>query len=1003
MTTPTPTSQTPPQPAPTPNPTPDTEVPARPRRKLVRRLFYVAVGGLLAVFVMVALLPTLLSTGPGKNLVLGLVNGALDGRVEAQSLSLGWFSGQKAAGVEVTSPGGTHLVQNMNIDAPSLSLFSVAMGSRNLGDIHTTADAIALNTNAQGKLDLPGAAAKPSTKPASKPTPSADPTGLLGDIDTRITVKVGKITYQEPGQPTRELRDADLLTELQDGRKLNFAFTAQVIDPAGDGQLDIKLNIDGLTDAAGKSQPDKATIDADITIKGVSSAMLAAVSGVAVLPDYLGPTLNTHATAKGTLSNFTADVTLPDLTLPAGEGKTLALTSGRLDVRPGAAADTLALNWRGQASAGGVTESVSLDATLAHLFDDTPMGIVLAGKKLPVPLLDALGGLGTKLTATVGDTMDFTLNVAGHEQGGYAFDGSITAPRLRGPIAGRYFGEEARTLIEVQTPSPLSATLTPAAYDLWTADAATGKPANYRLGEALSAALDVTGLRLVMLPTPEGEDAGPLGVRLDAAQSWVAFELSSPRGVVVRGEPAGRFAYEPFVMDVRSRNLASIEIVSQLQAMVEEAVRQSQPAPPGNAPAPGNAPGAEAGVLKPRGLLDSKTTVQNLFDARGVMAWRGATIDSRTTMTDVPATLPDMLANQGGKLAAMTGELITGDAVIVQKPGQPGTLVANVDATNLKGRIPARITDDGFIELSDDITLSLVVTEETSRSWLGGAHPLFADAVASEPGNPVRVVVKKEDVRIPTDGSFDIATLKMQGSINPGTLLMRRSGWIDQAASALVSQIAGRQVDRRGEVKSYAAAFSPMNFALRDGVVTTSELWMVSEDMGIGFQGSVDLTTNQIQKMGVGILGGTFMAMARGDRQRIDPQGVWEVPISGSVSAPRPDLAGLFVANLDQILDTTGRNVDGEAGQWIGLGKVVLGEIGKKRGKEGKYTYNWSPTEPAQAFAAQFKPPPVETAAQPQDAGATQDEPQAPPEQPRRKTEEELAREVLRGIFGGGR
>ncbi|NBC10813.1 MAG: hypothetical protein GVY24_03640, partial [Planctomycetes bacterium] len=710
------------------------------------------------------------------------------------------------------------------------------------------------------------------------------------------------------------------------------------------------------TDNAGQVQAEQATVDADVKLIGIPTPLVAALAGQDALNGYIGPTLTTTLTANGTLANFTADAVLPDLTLPAGEGRTLRFADGTLNVKPGGQPAQLALTLRGRATTGDVSEAVSLDATLSHVFDEQPIGIRATTRKLPVPLVDALAAQGGKLTATLGDLLDLKLTLAEHADGGYALSGSIDAPNLAGPFAGRYHADH---LIALSTPSPLRLNLSPRAYDLWTADAETGERANVRLAEAMAADLSVPGVKLIILPTEAGEDAGVLGMRIDPEASTATLSLTSERAVIERREPAAKITVTPLTLDVKSENLHAIELVTQLETLIEQVEQQldQADAPAGNADAEPTTPG--------KGKVTSRTTIKNLFNDRGVVAFENSTIDSTSTLDGLPADLADILANQNGTLAATTGPLINGKLTVTYQPGQPSNATANLDATHLKGTIPVRIAPD-FSEatLADDINVTLWVTEQTSKSYLGSSHPLFADAVSSDPEKPVNVTIKKEDVVIPLDGTFDIKQLTMRGTVDPGTLNMKRSGWINQAVSAVMSQVLNREPRRRGEVRTYPARFSPMDFTLKDGLLDTSELWLVSDDMGLGFQGKVDLNRGQIDKMAIGILGGTFYAFGGGDVRKLDPGTVIEVPIKGAISSPKPDVAGLAMANLDTILDVAARSTDDETAAWINLGKTLLEGAGRAQQERGggKYAYAWNPSEAADVFTEQFKPKPPEDA-----------------------------------------
>ncbi|NBC10954.1 MAG: hypothetical protein GVY24_04360, partial [Planctomycetes bacterium] len=262
-----------------------------PKRRWLRRVWLAGITTLVVLVLLLALLPTLLSTGPGKNLVLSVVNGSIDGKVEAESISLSWLGGQRAAGVSVTGARGTRVVQNLALDAPDLGLLSVVFGSRDLGTISGNADAVQLAANEQGELDLPAARTDAAAQPATNNAPNAGDGGRSGGVDTHIKLTVGRITFERPGEPTQTLENFDSSAEVRGNRKIDLRATADVPADAGaePGKLDATITIDQLTDNAGQVQAEQATVDADVKLIGIPTPLVAALAGQDALNGYVGP------------------------------------------------------------------------------------------------------------------------------------------------------------------------------------------------------------------------------------------------------------------------------------------------------------------------------------------------------------------------------------------------------------------------------------------------------------------------------------------------------------------------------------------------------------------------------------------------------------------------------------------------------------------------------------------------------------------------------------------
>jgi autotransporter translocation and assembly factor TamB len=103
------------------------------KRSLLKKIIW-AVCILIAVLILlVALLPTLISTSLGKQIVVSQINNATHGDIQINDLSLGWFSGLKLSGVTFKdSTGDTSVSVNEVRLNPKLS--SLLRGQINLID-----------------------------------------------------------------------------------------------------------------------------------------------------------------------------------------------------------------------------------------------------------------------------------------------------------------------------------------------------------------------------------------------------------------------------------------------------------------------------------------------------------------------------------------------------------------------------------------------------------------------------------------------------------------------------------------------------------------------------------------------------------------------------------------------------------------------------------------------------------------------------------------------------
>ncbi len=92
-----------------------TKVLQKRRRRLVLKIIGV---GLLLIVLLILALPTIISTGAARSIILGQVNKRLNGKVEIASLSLGWFTGVKVQGVRVFNADGAQIAELDHLTFP---------------------------------------------------------------------------------------------------------------------------------------------------------------------------------------------------------------------------------------------------------------------------------------------------------------------------------------------------------------------------------------------------------------------------------------------------------------------------------------------------------------------------------------------------------------------------------------------------------------------------------------------------------------------------------------------------------------------------------------------------------------------------------------------------------------------------------------------------------------------------------------------------------------------
>ncbi len=221
----------------------------------------------------------------------------------------------------------------------------------------------------------------------------------------------------------------------------------------------------------------------------------------------------------------------------------------------------------------------------------------------------------------------------------------------------------------------------------------------------------------------------------------------------------------------------------------------------------------------------------------------------------------------------------------------PGEVRFELESPVVTAPMALHVSPEREITLNEDFVAKMRPTRETFDLILGKVQPILADAVASE--DPMTLTIRKDGLVVPLE-AFDIAQVAMVGEVNLGTIRMDRQGWFYQALGEIFTRIGESLGMARSKYRvrsggTYLATFTPMQFELRDGQVSTTQMWMTSEDMAVGFDTRADLVNDRLDMM-MGLVGGTLTAGLPLAGSVVDPAAIYDIPVSGSLSNPQPDL-----------------------------------------------------------------------------------------------------------------
>lgn len=424
----------------------------RKRRRWVRWLGFTFAFVVILLLVLVAALPTIVSTPGVTNYGVSIANSAIRGRLDLQRLSLSWFGPTELQGVRITDPQSREVLTVSRVMYKG-GLWSLATAPLDVGRIELESPQVVLYVNAKNEISLVDAFG--SRSPMRPDGANADHvdnavTGArpLPEVRGNVTVRNGSVKVIRENGATVSAKDVtaevslSTLTEasgklnltLAEGGKLNGEWNIRDlvrnnrIDPAGAAgtlrlvtEEDVRIGplaavagstvgIEGNTRLAVDLKMEGGALSGEVrgTVKGLQTRERAAADAAPIDADLVGSIALTREklTAKTTLASQ-AGTAAADLSYATG-GPTPTLD------------DVLSAVLTGKSVA---MPELSLEATaridLAALGRAVPgllnirEGQRITGGSLEIPKLSVRGGA----TPTAGGSIELK-NLAAEGAGG---------------------------------------------------------------------------------------------------------------------------------------------------------------------------------------------------------------------------------------------------------------------------------------------------------------------------------------------------------------------------------------------------------------------------------------------------------------------------------------------------------------------------------------------------------------------------------------------------------
>lgn len=263
----------------------------KPRRR--RRWPWILAGVFAVIFLILALLPRLLSLAPARRMILGRINADLNGSVHIDSWRLGWFSGFTFKGIRVEDAQGQTVVAVEGVRVPT-GIPSLLSPKKELGVIEIESPSVNLVLYPDGSSNLSriliaeGPAPPPTKEPAK-----AQP--LDFDLAGQIVLRNGEVKVQSGDAPpflVRELEANLVIGSLNE--PIAFKLDARLGE--GDTRLAVRGSAKVMEEGVPLPRPQESNVTASLTL--FELAELAPLARQLGVPIDLGGKLDLQLSAK---------------------------------------------------------------------------------------------------------------------------------------------------------------------------------------------------------------------------------------------------------------------------------------------------------------------------------------------------------------------------------------------------------------------------------------------------------------------------------------------------------------------------------------------------------------------------------------------------------------------------------------------------------------------------------------------------------------------------------
>jgi hypothetical protein len=621
----------------------------------------------------------------------------------------------------------------------------------------------------------------------------------------------------------------------------------------------------------------------------------------------------------------------------------LLLHGIRAAVKTQSLGKSLQVTANGKLQHGQQTGSLHADARIADALETPSLQqAVVKLDPLPVALVDMLASQNGKLVSLLGDTMSVTFDATPEGEGQIAFKADAESSRFKLKGSGTYLADKSVT---INNGAGIALMLSPQSFA-----ALQGKEPAWHL-------LKPTTINVTLAQANIGLPAE------DLRTMQLTANINCDELQLVRVEDQQAYRIKKVTASLDAANPAiSIRLKADADLVGKDGV----------------------------GQVRSDTTISKALDETGKFSLANAVIRTHTQTDPLPSSLVIAMLQMEPDYADVIGSTMTLSLI-----GEyPGDLDLELKGQNTQTSARMNFDAKRTMTLREPATATMKVTPALTRVVLGKMHPVLADVDKSK--EPIKLTISQLNLPLGVldngDSKALIRSTNADAQLDLGTLSLKQSWLLDGLAGQLI-KLGARIPDR----ESMETRFTPLVMSMRNGAITTNDVWLLSPDAVMGVQGTIDPLSEKFDFI-VGIGGETFARLGKDFQKVIRPQSIIELHNVTSKGKYLDKTGEIVVQIAKASAANIGELVGGDEGKLIG---AILGEVTQKVFKIAGPTLAWDnrpPLEQTLAYMGLIEEP-TAVPTTPDPAQTDQQPANMQPEKSKKQKRQEAVEDLLKSLL----